>query len=186
MPLRIVGRRKEVSQGEREYIEKKVGRLRRLIDQISVLDVFIDQVRHNVNVLLVLKAGSMELSAEKTDKTVRTAFDQVLHKIERRLKKEKGKKWGNKKHSKRKARAKQQQREEDAFSNEQAETEEEPPPRQIISVERVPFKPMSVEEAAEQIEVQDSSVMVFINDVSERINVIYCRKDGHFGLIEPE
>jgi putative sigma-54 modulation protein len=184
MPLRIVGRRKDVSQNDREFIEQKVERLRRVIDQISVLDVFIDEVRHNVNVLLVLKAGALELSAEKTDKSVRTAFDQVLHKIERRLKKEKGKKWGNKKHLKRGARAKQH--EEGAVPSHEQEEEEPPPPRQIINVERVPFKPMSVEEAAEQIEVNESSVLVFINDISERINVLYSREDGHYGLIEPE
>ena len=56
---------------------------------------------------------------------------------------------------------------------------------QIINVERVEFKPMSVEEAAEQIDVGETPVLVFVNDVSERINVIYRRGDGNFGLIEP-
>ena len=55
----------------------------------------------------------------------------------------------------------------------------------IIDVEQMRFKPMSVEEAAEQIDLDGAAVLVFVNDISESINVVYRREDGHYGLIEP-
>jgi putative sigma-54 modulation protein len=180
MPLRIVGRRKEVSPEDRVYIEQKIDRLRRLTDRISVMDVFVEETRRGADVHLVLKAGPLELSAEETGRVPRAAFDRALDKIERQLIKQKDKKWGTKR--KLSPRAK---REGAGVYGPPEPDEEEAATRQIINIERVEFKPMSVEEAAEQIDVSDTSVLVFVNDVSERINVIYRRGDGHFGLIEP-
>ena len=51
---------------------------------------------------------------------------------------------------------------------------------------RFEVRPMSAEEAVMQMELLDHSFFVFRNDTTELINVVYKRKDGSFGLIEPE
>jgi len=56
----------------------------------------------------------------------------------------------------------------------------------IVHSERVPLKPMSVEEAIEALDRSRAGAVVFRNPESERVNVIYHRPDGHLGLIEPE
>ena len=56
----------------------------------------------------------------------------------------------------------------------------------IVRVKRFSMKPMSVEEAMLQLELLGHSFFVFTNAETDRINVIYARKDGNFGLIEPD
>ena len=56
----------------------------------------------------------------------------------------------------------------------------------VVHTERVPLKPMSVEEAIDALDRSRSGAVVFRNPDSERVNVIYHRPDGTLGLIEPE
>jgi putative sigma-54 modulation protein len=56
----------------------------------------------------------------------------------------------------------------------------------IVHSERVPLKPMSIEEAIDSLDRSRAGAVVFRNPESERVNVIYHRPDGHLGLIEPE
>lgn len=58
--------------------------------------------------------------------------------------------------------------------------------RLAIETERLPVKPMTLEEALQSLEKVKSGVVVFRNDKSERVNVVYRRLDGKLGLIEPE
>ena len=55
-----------------------------------------------------------------------------------------------------------------------------------IETERVPIKPMSVEEAIAALDQSSAGAVVFRNPETERVNVIYHRPDGNLGLIEPE
>jgi len=56
----------------------------------------------------------------------------------------------------------------------------------VVQTERVPLKPMTVEEAIDALDRSRSGAVVFRNPESERVNVIYHRPDGTLGLIEPE
>lgn len=56
----------------------------------------------------------------------------------------------------------------------------------VIHTKRFPVKPMSVEEAVMQMDLMSSEFFVFRNAAADRISVVYRRKDGHYGLIEPE
>jgi len=64
-----------------------------------------------------------------------------------------------------------------------AEIEEHEP--EVIKTERYPVKPMFVDEAVLQIEMSNRQFVVFLNAKTEKVNVLYRRKDGGFGLIEP-
>ncbi|HIC85668.1 MAG TPA: hypothetical protein EYP06_05150, partial [Desulfobacterales bacterium] len=55
----------------------------------------------------------------------------------------------------------------------------------IIEVERLVAKPMDPEEAAMQINLTNQDFIVFRNAKSQEINVLYKKKDGNLGLIEP-
>ena len=57
---------------------------------------------------------------------------------------------------------------------------------EIIRSKRLPVKPMSIEEAVMQMDLMSSEFLVFRNAANEGIAVVYRRKDGHYGLIEPE
>jgi putative sigma-54 modulation protein len=57
---------------------------------------------------------------------------------------------------------------------------------EIIRTQRIPAKPMSVEEAVMQMDLTNNEFFVFRNAQSESLSVIYRRKDGNYGLIESE
>jgi len=54
-----------------------------------------------------------------------------------------------------------------------------------IKIKNIEYKPMDVDEAVMQMELVDDNFLVFTNARDSRINVLYRRKDGHFGLIQP-
>jgi putative sigma-54 modulation protein len=56
----------------------------------------------------------------------------------------------------------------------------------IVRTDRLPIKPMSVEEAAMRIESSRQEFLVFRDSSTEKICVLYKRRDGDFGLIVPE
>jgi putative sigma-54 modulation protein len=60
------------------------------------------------------------------------------------------------------------------------------PARKIVKVKRFTIKPMSVAEAAEQMELLGHDFFLFFNADAEELNLLYRRKDGNYGLIEPE
>jgi len=56
---------------------------------------------------------------------------------------------------------------------------------QVVHTEKFAIKPMFVDEAVLQLELSEGHFLVFLNAESEKVNVIYRRKKGDFGLIEP-
>ena len=54
-----------------------------------------------------------------------------------------------------------------------------------IKIQNIEYKPMDVEEAVMQMDLVDDNFLVFTNARTDSINVLYRRKDGHFGLIQP-
>jgi putative sigma-54 modulation protein len=70
--------------------------------------------------------------------------------------------------------------------NGQEESFEEAQKPQIIKTKQIHAKPMDIDEAVMQMDLANSEFLVFTNAKTRNINVIYRRKDGNFGLIEPE
>jgi putative sigma-54 modulation protein len=54
-----------------------------------------------------------------------------------------------------------------------------------VMIKSIEYKPMDIEEAMMQMDLIDDSFLVFTNARSDEVNVLYRRKDGHFGLIQP-
>jgi putative sigma-54 modulation protein len=62
---------------------------------------------------------------------------------------------------------------------------EEDDHRPQIKIKNIDYKPMDVEEAVMQMDLLDDNFLVFTNAQTDRVNVLYRRKDGHLGLIQP-
>ena len=107
-----------------------------------------------------------------------SAIDMVLDKTEKQVKRHREK---VKEH---KAEGKPKGLPEGEKIGEEREAEEEEVP-QIVKTERILAKPMDVEEASLQLKLSNSEFVVFTNSKTHLINVLYRRKDGNFGLIEP-
>lgn len=172
MNIIVTGRHLEVTHALKTYAEKKIKRFDRYLSNISeaVVTLSVEKYRHKAEVLL--KVNGVLIQAEGITGEVYSSIDEVVEKLDRQIKKYK-----EKLVSYRKSEVKTS-----TIGTEAAATAEV---GRIIKNKRFELKPMSPDEAAMQMELLDKDFFVFTNDNSGDINVIYRRRDGNFGLIEP-
>ena len=171
MNIIVTGRHLEITPALKDYAEKKISRFDRYLSNISeaVVTLSVEKYRHKVEVLL--KVNGVLIQAEGITGDVYSSIDEVAEKLERQIKKYKEKLVSHRKTEGKPG---------------VAETEEAPAELgRIIKNKRFELKPMSPDEASMQMELLDKDFYVFTNDNSGDINVIYRRRDGNFGLIEP-
>jgi putative sigma-54 modulation protein len=172
MNIIVNGRHMEITPALKTYAEEKVGKFGRYLSDISeaVVTLSIEKkYRHKAEVLL--RVNGVLIQAEGVTAEIYSSIDEVVEKLERQVKKYKEKLVNRRKGSAKTAGA--------------AEKSAAPETGTIIKNKRFELKPMSPDEASMQMELLDKDFFVFINDISEDINVIYRRRDGNFGLIEP-
>lgn len=171
MNIIVTGRHLEITPALKSYAEKKIKRFDRYLSNIAeaIVTISVEKYRHKVEVLM--KANGVLIQAEGVTGDVYSSIDEVTEKLERQVKKYKEKLVSHRK----------------AEGKVEAVSPESAPPEtgKIIKNKRFELKPMSPDEAAMQMELLDKDFFVFTNDTSGDINVIYRRKDGNFGLIEP-
>ncbi len=174
MQIIITGKNVELSQALKDYVEKKVSRLQKYLEEPITVNVVLssEKFRRMVDLTISSKEGVFHGSEESHD--MYTSIDKVVDTMEVTLRRKKEKiKESRVRGSKSIA--------EVGFLTEASSTEE----RSIIE-EKLDSKPMSVEEAVLQLEADNRSFLVFINAETGKVNVIYKRKDGNFGLIVPD
>ena len=125
-------------------------------------------------VTIPMKKGVV-LRAEESDVDMKTAIDNATDKISRQVRKYKHK-------LKKRYRSDESIRFEKMFEDDEAADYDE---GKIVKSKRFGVKPMVAEEAAMQMELVGHDFFVFLNSETDEVNVIYSRKDGNFGLIEP-
>lgn len=155
----------------KDYIEKRVQKLEKYFPRDYQANIVISELRGLTTTEITLHVASTYLRVETTDKDVRTAFDKAIDKMEIQLKKFKNK---------------LQSRLNDSIRYEMEEEIVEEEENKIVRSKKFGVKPMSPEEASLQMELLGHMFFVFLNADTEVINVIYKRKDGQYGLIEPE
>ncbi len=172
MNIIVTGRHLEVTPALKDYAEKKIARFDRYLSNITeaVVTLSVEKYRHKVEVLL--KVNGVLIQAEGITGDVYSSIDGVAEKLERQIKKYKEKLVSHRKGEGKAGVAEV----EEAGAVEIG---------RIIKNKRFELKPMSPDEAAMQMELLDKDFFVFTNDGSGVINVIYRRRDGNFGLIEP-
>jgi putative sigma-54 modulation protein len=172
MNIIVSGRHLEITPALKNYAEEKLKKFERYLSDISEAFVTLSiekKYRHKAEVLI--KVNGYLIQAEGVTAEIYSSIDEVSDKLERQLKKYK-----EKLVSHRKGVAKAAEPEQKAIAQEAG---------RIIKNKHFELKPMSPDEASMQMELLDKDFYVFINDKSGDINVIYLRRDGNFGLIEP-
>lgn len=173
MQITVRGRNVDISNSLRDYVEKKVGRLERQFDSAiaATATLSVERDRHTVEVTMPL--GGLVLRGEETTGDMYSAVDLVVDKLERQI-------------DKYKTRVSRRLRSgEEKLIAEQVESGGDRDPR-VVRTKRFNLKPMTLDEAVLQLGLIGHDFFIFTNAESERINVLYRRKDGNYGLIEPE
>lgn len=169
MNIIISGKHMDLTQNLKDYAEDKISRFPKYLGNISeaTVTLSVEKYRHKAEVLL--KANGSFIQAESTTEEMYASIDDVVEKLARQIRKFK-----DKNVSLRKSKDK---------SESLPESEEAIPT--IIKNKSYNLKPMSVEEASMQMDLMGREYLVFTNASSGDMNVLYKRKDGNFGLIEP-
>lgn len=183
MNIQVRGDHVEVTKALSDYIEKKIGRLERYFDAPPERDVSvtlsIERGFHRVEV--ALQVHGIIFRAEERSDDMYASIDLVSDKLEHQLHKHKEKL--NKQFRARGLRTRiQVSAENGAFQTTHDSGERD---KQPVRVKTFPMKPMAVEEAMLQLDLLGHDFYMFANADTEEVNVVYRRKDGQYGLIEP-
>lgn len=178
MDIVLRGRNVMLTDDMRGIVERKVGRLRRYLDRLREIQVEINHegtrsVDDRFSVELTADADGVVLRAEERGPTVRAALDQVVDVMKQKL-------------TRYKDRVQQKPRASQLPASVATEAVSEGLPSSIVRVKRIITKPISPDEAIEQMELLGHDFFVFINAADERVNLLYRRRDGNYGLIIPE
>jgi putative sigma-54 modulation protein len=181
MRLELTGRHVEITPDLRKLVEKRLAKLDRILADgiISVQAVLTLEKYRHTSEFTVHTRGDHFLHGLGNTTTWESSITDAIEKITQQLAKVKGK-WQERKRRATSARF---------VPVETAATPagaKEPRPRRVRRVPRYPVKPMTVDEAALALDAGDDAFLVFRNAANDSIGVVYRRKDGHLGLIEPE
>ena len=175
MQVHITGRQVAITPAIRKFAEEKLHKIEKLlggpIEAHVVLTV--EKRRHHAEIQVKSRSASLS-GAEETEDLFASIGDVVL-KLEHQARKHKEKLTSRKKRA-----GKRKEATEEPF---------EPPPRngpRIFPSDRYRLKPLSAEDAAMELDAGGGDLLVYRDDQTYRVNVVYRRKDGNFGLVDPE
>ncbi|MGE5529495.1 MAG: ribosome hibernation-promoting factor, HPF/YfiA family [Patescibacteria group bacterium] len=175
MKVLVKGKNIEISEALREHAEKKAGKIVRFFTAEPLnaqITMSAERGMHIAEVTVQFKELLLRGEAKTSD--MYASIDEAIERIERQILKYKTK-------------INRRLHLDDAVVAGPVpgveEVLEEP---RIVRTKRFAFKPMSVSEAIMQMELLGHDFYVFANADSEEVNVVYRRRDGHYGLIEPQ
>ena len=180
MKLQITAKNNvEVSETTRAYVEKKVGKLGRYLPSLDEGKVEISREgaklpEQRFIVQVTLDSRGTLIRAQEKSKDMRTAIDKIVDVLSKRIERYKGKL-----HDKNRG---------VSFARQGAAIEEEEieAPKRVVKTKHFLVKPMPIDEAISQMELLGHDFFLFIDADTERLNLLYRRDDGNYGLIEPE
>jgi len=180
MKTTITAKNMVVTPGITDRITKKTAKMERYLRPETELTVRLGKDKHGRRAVeLTVPMDGMVIRAESaTEDNLYLAIDQALAKLEKQIHRHR-EKLGKRLRS-------------DAFREVQLEYIEETEfsdpeePRKVVKNKAFPVRPMSIDDAIMQMELLGHSFFVFVNQDTDRTNVLYLRKDGDLGLMEPE
>ena len=188
MRTTIRGKNLTVSDKDRAYIERKLQRLQRMLDDRSEAEVELRlegnrKVDDSHIVDVAVNTAGKHLRGVGTASSFRVAADEVIDKIERRV--------VDARQRPRDRRRSEARRPEPVLPpGEAVEPTDEPreadDDSRIVKIKRFAIEPMFEEDAITRMEELGHTFFIFVNAESEDVAVLYRRKDGRYGLIEPE
>ncbi|MBR4435299.1 MAG: ribosome-associated translation inhibitor RaiA [Clostridia bacterium] len=173
MNVTITGKNMEITDYLKELALKKLEKLEKYFPQDTDVSVImsVEKSRHSIEVTIPYRGGVIR--GEETTSDMYASIDNVIAKLDRQI-------------LKHKTRLSKTLRYDEAPEMGEYQDEYENNGPEIVKVKRFSMKPMSIEEAMLQMDLLGHSFFVFTNGETGQINVIYTRKDGNYGLIEPD
>ncbi len=176
----VKGKNMDVPEAVRQYAERKTRRLERFLDDRTDAIIELSVERHRsaddsriADVTLVIDGQTIRGRADGS--TWEAAIDEVVDKIERRA-------VDHREKPRVRARAPE---EKEILSRIADGTSDAGRERRVVKTKRFAIEPMFEEDAIAEMETLGHAFFIFVNAESERVNLLYRRDDGDYGLIEP-
>jgi putative sigma-54 modulation protein len=180
MQISVTFRHVESTPALRAYAEEKLARVRKYLRRPVDAHVILSVAKERHVAEITLKADHVTMFAQEETHDLYSAIDLALDKLEHQAQKLKARTRSHK------GGAKSGELPEVTASVLSAERQAPGGGPAVIRTQRVPAKPMAIEEAVEQLAVSRDDFLVFTNASNQKLAVLYRRKDGNYGLIEPE
>ncbi len=187
LPITVTGRHMEVTESLRDYVVKKVEGLSldypRIMEVKAVLDFH--QHRHRqVCEIILYCANHLTIDASsETQDDLYAAIDETVSKIARRMRKHKTR---LQKHARPRHNQTIRHLTEHVFEDDVLEKHEDETMPYIVHPESHKVKPLFTDEAIMELELSDRPFVVFHDQKSDKLTLVYRRKDGDYGMIVPE
>ena len=179
----VKGKNLDVPDDDRAYVEQKLRRVERLLDDRSDAIVELSRERHKsadesriVEVTLVIDGRTLRSVARAS--SFRAATDEVVDKLERRA-------VDFKERPRERGRSGDRRDVVPGGTGVPVTPDPDGSRPRIVKVKRFDLEPMFEEDAVDRLEELEHSFYVFVNAETERVAVLYRRNDGDYGLIEP-
>jgi putative sigma-54 modulation protein len=177
MRIDFTGRQMDVSTELQKYTTQRLNKLNRLLRNNFELHVILTAEKHRRIAEITLSFRDHSLVAIETTADARSSINGALDKLERQAVRLMGK---------RRERKRRPKPAEAVLLNVLRSQRTDDDGRRVLEKDRVPIKPMTVDEAIDSLDAARIGLVVFRNTETERVNVLYRRDDGNLGLIEPE
>ncbi|MBO8129089.1 MAG: ribosome-associated translation inhibitor RaiA [Peptococcaceae bacterium] len=171
MRVKVRGKNIEVTGALRDYVEKRLSKLEKFFANFGEVQVTLEIEKDTHRVEVTVPVDGIILRGEEATQDMYASVDLVVDKLEKQVEKYKG-------------RLAKRVRVNPAPAAQDNELEEEPLP--VVKTKRFAMKPMPVDEAILQMNLLGHNFFVFTNAETNEVNVVYKRRDGNYGLIEPE
>ncbi len=177
MKINIIGRQLSVYEDTKQMITEKLSKLDKYFGEEGSATVTLSHKRNLSTLEITIKASNTLFRSEVDAESFRDAMDRSIDNIERQIRKNK---------TKLRKKLREGIISDDAIASASLEPEEPEERDIIIRTKKFEYTPMSPEEAIMQMNLIGHSFFVFNDAVTGKTCVVYTRKDGNYGLIEPE
>ena len=190
MDFKITGRNLNIEQSLKEHVDRKLDRLVRHLPAITGVEV--ELTRNNsrdpasrIVAQVTLNVDGTMLRGEERGPNAAAAIDSALDVMDRRLERLKGRLYRSQQ-AKRSSVGRMQAEATPALDPDAPAEEAADQDGVIVKTKQFPMKPMTVEDAAFQMDMLGHEFFLFLNGETGEHNVVYRRADGDYGLIQPE
>lgn len=183
MKTTITGRKVNLRDSFKSRIDKKLSKYDRFFGDDAEANVTVSLEKNRYTVELTIRSATFIYRVEHTSLDLDECLDIVVEKLSGQIRK-------NKTRLEKKMRRGAQESLDTMFAEiddiNEADEEEEESEYRVVRTKKFPVKPMDVEEAILQMNLLGHQFFMFSNIETGEINVVYLRKDGDYGLLEPD
>lgn len=177
MQLLITARHMELTEALKEHLRNKIDRLNKYVDDIIEANAILSVEKYRHSAEITLKVNGTTFNSVDITENMYTSIDRVIDKLERQLKKYKGKRKGHK-------HKKEQLIPADIFTPDSSETMAEK--MRLVKTVRVVPRTMDLNEALDNLDLNEEKCFLFLNVKTDKMNVLYKNSEGKLLLMEPE